>query len=127
MGSLILVALASICNACMDVTSFHWNESIFLNIKDRDIRNFFCTPQSWRLKYVDGDPTKGRRKILGMFNLHPAFTDSWHLCKSIMIVLMCLAIVAYEPLINWWVDLIILGTTWNLTFSLFYNKIFKSN
>jgi len=42
-----------------------------------------------------------------------------------MIVLLGFAIVLYVPVVNIYVDIILVGFAWNLTFNVFYNKIFK--
>jgi hypothetical protein len=110
----------------MDVTSFHYDESIFSRFNDNKICKWFDTSTSWKLKYKDGIVSRGRRKLFGTNINYPVqLTDSWHFCKTMLIVFVCLAIVVYSPVINWWVDLIVLGTIWNITFSLFYNKIFR--
>ncbi len=49
--------------------------------------------------------------------------DAWHLSKSIILILMALAILCYKPIVSPLVDFILLGAAWNLVFNIFYNKI----
>ena len=121
MISYILIILASICNAIMDVISFHYDDSIFNKLNPK-----YWNPQiSWKNKYIDWDNgNKERKKFLGV-NIAPAFTDAWHFFKSLMIVLMVLAIVLYKPLFGQIIDFFVIGLIWNLCFSFFYNVIFK--
>lgn len=129
MISLTFVVLAAICNAIMDVSLFHYYYSILTKLSSR----WWNGANSWANKYIDNDPSKGRRKcFFGLLNLPVQFTDSFHLFKSLMIVFMMCAI-AFAPknifgIENWIfysVIIIIFGTAWNLTFNLFYNKILR--
>lgn len=120
MISIIFWILAAICNAIMDTCSHHFNESVFF------YNSFFDTPNSWRDKYIGGTPENGRRKIKfwkWKFNYPVQLTDSFHLFKMLMIVFICLSIVTFKPLFNWWIDFTLFGLVWNLIFNLFYNKI----
>jgi len=117
---LSLLAVAAILNASMDTLYHHWGNSIFRKFQ----QPFWAdTNTSWKNKYIDYDPSKGRVKFYGL-NMHPAFTDGWHFCKSLMIIFISLSIVTYEPIIHPFYDVIIAGTVWNVTFSLFYDRIF---
>jgi hypothetical protein len=120
MISIIFWILAAICNAIMDTCSHHFNKSVFF------YNSFFDTPNSWRDKYIGGTPENGRRKIKiwkWKFNYPVQLTDSFHLFKMLMIVFICLSIVTFKPLFNWWIDFTLFGLVWNLIFNLFYNKI----
>lgn len=129
MISLVLIALAAICNAVMDVCSHHYYYSVFTRFNSQ----YWNAVHSWANKYVDGKPELGRRKwFFGLLNIHVAFTDAWHLFKSLMIVFLISAI-PFCPsnemgLPEWVYYLLVIGvggTVWNLVFSLFYNKIFR--
>ena len=129
MISAILIMLAAICNASMDVCSFHYYYSIFTKFDDK----FFNSNRSWYNKYIDGEPSKGRRKwFFGLLTLHPAFTDSFHMFKSLMVVFLISAIpfcpkneLGLEDWIYYLLVIGIGGTIWNLTFNLFYNHILR--
>lgn len=52
--------------------------------------------------------------------------DAWHFLKSLMVVLLCTAIILFtssnHTLVSKTIELILLGTTWNLSFSLVFNN-----
>jgi len=135
MISLILISIASILNAAMDVVSHHYHDSFF-SLLDND--NYFNPKKSWKNKYVNGDVSQGRKKFLGV-TIHVSFTDFWHLCKSLMIVLICISIAVSNPIFLfplqktvWIIELMniithvfIYGVAWNVMFSLFYNKVLR--
>jgi len=126
MISLILVGIAAICNAVMDVLQFHYKQSIF----DKYNSKWWNPAISWKNKYVDWDNYLRNRKQLNIFNLfyidYPIFlTDAWHFFKSSMIVLLGLAIVFYNPVINIYVDIVLIGIVWNMVFKVFYSKFFR--
>lgn len=111
MISLVLWALASVCNAVMDTLAHHFYVSVF---QKKDPK--FWNPEvSW--------------KEVGYLPFTKFKADAWHLVKSLMIILIALAI-CFKP---YWVKtgmdiimyLILLGVVWNGTFSLFYNKLLK--
>jgi len=129
MISVILIALAAICNAVMDICSHHYYYSVFTRFNDK----YWNAVHSWANKYVNGEPNMGRRKwFFGMLNVHVAFTDAWHLFKSLMIVFLISAIpfcptneLGIENWIYYSAVIIAAGTTWNLTFNLFYNHLLR--
>ena len=120
--SLILFALAAACNAVMDTLVHHHNTSVFKH----HAKGFWSDAylQSWKNKYIDGDPEKGRKKIFGNINYPVQLTDAWHFFKTILIFLIVFAIVFYKPMFTWWIEIIVFGVVWNCTFSLFYKKLF---
>ena len=117
MISFIFVLLASICNAIMDVTQFHFWRSIFNN--DLFRARWWNGNVSWRNKYINGDVKQGRT------NTPVWFTDAFHFFKSSMIINLTLAIVLYDVMINPLIDFLILGLTWNTFFNLFYRHLLK--
>jgi hypothetical protein len=123
----ILIILAAICNAVMDICSHKYHQSIFywkFNLNDQ----WWDAETSWRNKYINRTPSLGRRKIkVGYleFNLHPAFTDAWHFFKSLMIIFLFLAIAICpaESIKESIFVFVVGGIIYNTTFSLFYKKI----
>jgi hypothetical protein len=118
-----LISIAAICNAIMDIVSHKFLVSIF-NSK-RFNRQFWDAELSWRNKYVGLSPQNGRRKLFWNINLHPAFTDAFHLFKTIMIFAFIGAI-ATCPTNNIKESLFVFivgGIIYNCTFSLFYKLI----
>jgi hypothetical protein len=129
--SALFIAFASICNAIMDVTSHHFERSVFYKVKNK---YWWDSANSWKNKYINGDSTLGRIKwnILGIkINKPVQITDAWHFFKTLMIIFLCGAIVAglTSTMVFSWYYLIAMfitsGVIWNTTFSLFYNRIFK--
>jgi hypothetical protein len=109
MISLILVFIAAFFNAVMDATeNENFFESTFRDLNQR----FWYKRESW--KYA--------KKIFGYH------VDAWHLSKSLMIICLIAAIIAFDLPVKNWQDIVIYlivgGFTWNLSFWLFYNKIF---
>jgi hypothetical protein len=121
---LLLVVISAICKAVADKIAHHFGISIFSTFKNQ---MFWDTRISWLNKYVNNDVKQGFKKIkiLGFSFTKPiVFSDAWHLYKSSMIVTLILAICLYPVMILtgfWYVDFIILGTAWNLSFNFAYN------
>jgi hypothetical protein len=129
MISIILIALAAICNAVMDICSHHYYYSVLTRFDSK----FWNASTSWANKYVNGQPANGRVKWLGgIMNKPVQLTDAWHLFKSLMIVFLISAI-PFCPsnefgLPEWIYYLLVIGvggTVWNLVFNLFYNRILR--
>lgn len=127
MISLILIIIAAGFNACMDKLAHHWNKSIFSNSKGYFFSD--ATIESWKNKYVNRVPSNGfiYWRIGPIKMLKPVFlSDGWHLFKSLMIFSLILSVVTYQFIgltTFWYIDFVIFGTIWNLTFNLFYNKL----
>jgi len=124
--SLIFFALAGICNAIMDTLAHHHSISKFAKYAT----GFWADANivSWRNKYIDGNPDKGRIKIFGKINKPEFLTDGWHLCKMLMVVLICLSIITFTTFINplyLLLAFIKYGLAWNFSFNLFYNYALK--
>lgn len=106
----ILIFLAAFFNAVMDaVENENYYESIFKKLPVQ----FWYKRESW--KYV--------KKIFGY---RP---DAWHLAKTLMLFCFAGAVIAFDLPVNKWHDVTFyiatLGIIWNVTFWLFYHKIFK--
>lgn len=121
----ILIILAAICNAVMDVVSHKYRLSIFAYDDFKEHDQFWDASISWRNKYVGLSPQNGRRKMFWNINLHPAFTDAWHLFKSLMIIFLFLAIAICptESIKESIFVFVAVGIIYNTTFSLFYKRI----
>lgn len=126
MISLVLIVLASICNAIMDVCAFHYHQSIFKNRNPK----YWNAEVSWKAKYVDWDGgNKNRTKFFfGLINIPVQLTDSWHCAKASMIFFLISAVVFFQPItpdMHPIVSIAILGTCWNGSFSIFYNRVLR--
>ncbi|MDI3320011.1 hypothetical protein [Pinibacter soli] len=115
MITLILFFLAGMFNAVMDRTGDRvaFNGSIF-HLKNT---RFWSKEDSWQYA----------TKVFGWK------ADAWHIAKSCMVTCLVCAAVFYKPILhickdsstNAIFDVLLLGTTWNASFNLFYNKILK--
>lgn len=104
--SALYIVIAAILNAFMDrIENENFYESIFRDWPER----FWYKRTSWRFA----------KTIFGWK------LDAWHIAKSLMIISLLMAMVKYEGFYNWWVDVIMAGGLWVVTFNIFYNKIFK--
>lgn len=131
--SLFFIVLAAICNAVMDTSVHHYNTSIFKKSKSKI---WWDGENSWKNKYIGGNPKNGRVKWFLGFNKPVQLTDAFHFFKMLMIIFLCISIITFDKCsvfvdcnIRWHSFIIILslyGLLWNLTFSLFYNKILKN-
>ena len=124
----IFLALAAACNAVMDTSVQHYNTSIFPKFNNQ---KWWDGSTSWLNKYVDRDPNKGIRMWFWIIPYPVQLTDAFHFFKTLMIIFVCLSIMSYDNTIIqkylndvWYscvIVIILLGSVWNLTFSLFYN------
>lgn len=126
----ILISIAGISNAIMDVVNFHFHTSIFNNPKVFN-PNYWNLAVSWRNKYKNGDPTQGAR-FFGSTSFLVFLTDAWHLFKFIM--LWSLFIVLGYPLaisLGFDTSIGIISTIlcaraiYGAFFTLFYGRIFN--
>lgn len=120
---LILLIIAGISNAIMDVLRFRYNKSIFLNFRNQ---NWWNPNISWRNKWKDGNPENGE-KFWGSSRWFVRFTDAWHFFQGLMFTCFFLSIIIYIPLFNVVIDFIIIYVTFTTTFEIFFKKIFIKN
>jgi len=124
MITIILIFFAGILNACMDVLQFKYENSIFRFCKYQQWVN---PARSWINKWKKTDElwNDGIRKerFFGSSTFLVFLTDFWHLCKFLMLLLLAGAAVFYHPIINWWVDLLLIYSIFTIIFELFYSII----
>ena len=105
MTALILLILASISNACMDTIKDHFGVSIFKNLN----QDFWNPSVSFH------------KKTILTYRV-----DAWHIFKSVMIILICFAIVFFKPMSDFkLLDISMFGVVWNITFEIFYRLLRK--
>ena len=124
MISLILVILAGILNAAMDiiVSTIRYNKSIFTMLP-KTWEPFFDSTVSWKNKWKNGDPNQGE-KFFGSSTFLVWTTDAWHLANTTMLFLLSMAITFYSPLVNKNVDIFIYWIIFGFTFEMFFSKFF---
>lgn len=126
--SVLFIALASYNNAVMDTCAHHYSSSIFNNGTAKSNR-WYNAEISWKNKYVNYDKKQGRVKwsIFGFkFNKPVQLTDAWHFHKMLMIIFICCAIISHntsDSFLRSLLQLLFYGFVWNITFSLFYDKL----
>lgn len=119
--SIIFIIFAGIFNACMDVIKVRWNTSIFRFVENKQ---WFNPSISWTNKWKNyGDGKYIHEKFFGSSTFLVWLTDFWHFNKMLMILFICLSIVCYQPIFNWYIDLTIFYLSFVITFELFYSKI----
>ena len=118
MISLVLVSIAGIFKAVMDALQFHYFTSIFFSKNS----SFWNPQDSWKNKWKEDLKTE---KFLFSSTILVFLTDAWHLFQSGLIFCLMLAIVLYKPIVNKYVDFIILHIVFTGTFELFFSRIFK--
>jgi hypothetical protein len=135
MISLILIAIAGMCNALYELIFVAYDQSIFKNLNP-----LFWNPQvSWKNKWAQPFPQPAEDKwyYFGFVPLYKErfpysstifvwITDAWHLFKAIMLTCIMAAIVLYVPIISPFVDFILLYCTFTFVFTIFYDYIFRA-
>jgi hypothetical protein len=116
MIAILLFVLAGILNACMDVLDYRYLTSIFLYWP---FQKWIDPSLSW------GNKWRFESKILDFLfsTILVWLTDFWHCCKMAMLVSMILGVVFYHPLLNWWVDSLILLCSLTGTFEIFFRWV----
>lgn len=114
--SIILMVLAGVFNACMDVLKVRYSVSIF---KDMKAQQWINPALSWHNKWKPiskfGD--------LMISTVLVWVTDLWHLVKMLMLASISCAIIFYSPIYKWWTDIFIMYCAFTMTFELFFSKI----
>lgn len=105
--SYLLVFIAAFFNSLMDTfeNTPNFNKSIFSNLD----KTFWCKDVSWQ--YV---------KEIFSYPL-----DAWHFSKSAMIFCLIGAIILFKPHHTLLVHFVSFGLIWNVSFWLFYIKLFR--
>ena len=121
MISLILITIAGILNAIMDVLAVRYDVSVFSKLTQFKL---FLDPRiSWANKYKNGSVFSGP-KFFGSTTFFVSFTDAWHLAKSLMIWLIAAAIIFYKPIVNPLIDIFIMHILFSVAFELFFGTLF---
>jgi hypothetical protein len=114
---------AGFFNSIMDVIRFKWKDCIFSKIKNPKLLDWISPAVSWKNKWKDD--TYKEEKFLGSSTIFVFLTDLWHFAQFIMILCFLFAIILYNPVINIWIDLILMYFIFGGTFELFYSKIWN--
>jgi len=135
MISLVLMVVAGALNAVMDKIAFNFKTSVFKNLNPLfwDVRQSWknqwkqplqpCTKYWWyfglyRPKYQENFPYSTTMLVM--------FTDAWHLAKTLMLLCIGFAIGLHVPVVNWFVDGLIMVVVFTTVFTYFYDYILNS-
>jgi len=102
---IILISIAAILNALMDLIQFRRGNVIFDGILDYDISRF----TEWFL---------GNR-VLYRWWLHPIFWDGWHFCKETMLALF------FYLIADSFIEFVQISSVWFFWFTLFYQSLLR--
>ena len=100
--SIAFFALAAFFNAVMDTLLWHFDKSVFRNLK----KEWWNPNYSW----MSVKPILGTR------------LDAWHLAKYGMLICFVGSVVTYQPLLGWY-DFALYFLIWWVVFELFYGKL----
>lgn len=117
----IFIMIAAMFNAAMDCMDVRYDRSIF----SRYNPYFFKRSLSWKNKYIDNNPNNPMKP-----KIYQWLSDGWHIAKSLMVISICCSISCsflstwgINPWMEFGLKLCSLGTTWNMTFNAFFNKL----
>jgi hypothetical protein len=119
----LFVAFAAASEAVMDKVQFHYNKSIF---KDAKYKQIFWDPNlSWVNKWKDSSARE--EKFAGSSTIFVFTTDAWHLFKFYRntALFIGLPLLFLNPINIVW-TMIIARVVYGLVFTLFFDKILKS-
>jgi hypothetical protein len=119
MITLGFVILAAIANSIMDTLKFRFTRSVF-NRPGSKLYNF-SEPLSWKRKWKNKDSSQGEAFLFSSTIL-VFLTDLWHFAQMIMKLSFILGIVLYQPIFNWYYDLIIYSISFSIIFELNFSK-----
>jgi hypothetical protein len=131
MITLILIIIAGALNAIMDKLVFAFKSSIFKDLNPRfwDIKQSWKNQWKWPLQpydswYYFGLYTPRYKENFPYSNTFLVWAvDAWHLSKALMLGLIMLGIVLYNPIFSTLLDLIIYYIAFTISFTYFYEYI----
>jgi len=116
--TLILIILAGMFNAAMDVLRYRYKTSIFKDWKYQNwVNPALSQMNKWKPTTKFGD--------LMMSTVLVWVTDMWHFVKMLMWTSIMFGIIFYNPITSFWLlDVFILYFSLTGTFELFFSVIF---
>jgi hypothetical protein len=132
--SIILLIIAGIANAMMDVLKSQWHTSKFQDLPSNHWFYQWAGPNAWLNKWIIG--SNNRERFFLSSTALVFLTDGWHFFQMIWGTAFTLAIVFYQPigllftwlptwLPIWIVDFVILKSIYLIAFNIFYERVFK--
>lgn len=121
---MIFIIIAGILNSIMDVIQFKWSSSIFNRIRNPSLIKYMNPSISWKNKWKHDLKTE---RFIGSSTVFVFITDFWHLLKMLMIVMIALSIVNYNPIYCTLVDILIYYLLFTIPFQITYYYFNKQN
>jgi hypothetical protein len=115
--------------AIEDTIKFHFGTSIFSQIKNQKINNWF-NPNSYVYMYKNGDPQTEKEAFWGSSRWFAFLVDGWHFFKMLLvnsIILVLTLSLGYHPYVNIFVDTFAIYVIYGLVFQLFYGFVLMKN
>lgn len=129
MVSLVLVCLAGISKAFLDISA-HGKPFWFMSKERWNVDYYECKKYDWwymtrsaGMKWKNGEDSADGEKFWGSSTVFVSLVDFWHLAQFFFLNLMIAAIVFYKPIVNPWVDFIILAAVLKGTFQVNYKYL----
>ena len=128
--NIILLSIAGLANATMDILKWHYKDSWFSKLGSK-VKWFerWAGPGSWQNKYKDRTPSLGPA-FLGSTTLLVFTTDAWHFFQMVWRVSFTLAVspagyvnIPFVP--EMLSDFIVNSGIYLIVFNLFYEKILR--
>ena len=119
--SIILMIIAGMFNATMDVLKTRYNKSIFNNLKwkwEKWVNPAVSHPNKWKNGNIEEGP-----RFFGSSTFLVWVTDLWHLSKMLMLLAIVFAMTFYQPIVAWYADWFILYCSFTIPFEIFYSKV----
>jgi hypothetical protein len=131
MITLILIIIAGALNAIMDKLVFAFKSSIFKDLNPRfwDVKQSWKNQWKWPLQpytswYYFGLYKPRHKENFPYSNTFLVWAvDAWHLSKALMLGLIMLGIVLYNPILSTLLDLVIYYIAFTVSFTYFYEYI----
>lgn len=124
---ILLLIIAAISNAIMDIIQFKYYESIFSKLKN----DKWWNPEiSWKNKWKNGDVEQGP-KFFGSTTFLVFITDAWHFFQKILwgSLFLIISLLSYNYFNLEWLYIIViwigLHVIFGGVFELFWSKILK--
>ena len=119
MITIYLLIISAFAKSIMDTLHFHFDISIFSNLK----QSWWNPLTSWKNKWKNGDPKQGEN-FWGSSRWFVRFTDAWHFFQGMMITCLMLSIVLYQTVFSIWIDFFVMYFIFTFTFEAMF-RIWK--
>jgi len=122
----LLVIFAAFSSGIQDTIDFLYTKSVFINIKNEFWYKWW---RSWHKdKFIDGDESKGRRKLFGKIPIPTQIIDAWHTFKLFKITALVSASVFFSlgitSFLLGFIVLLYFSIIWFFVFQFTFHRLF---